>query len=223
MMMNTDRRKSLHNQTVAETARRYESEGYAVAAGKDVEKLPDFLGDYTPDLIAQHASESVIIEVRDRSRLTEDRDLKLLASLLQRQPGWRLDLVFFDEEANKGEPQSDGREPNAGEIQSWAEQAEQFLSAGQWEPAHMVAWSATEAVIRELARELETANDRDPLSMLTALAFEGTISQDEYSTIRNALTQRNALAHGRVLPPNMNATRELLRFIAGHMPSLMSV
>ena len=217
------RNEPLRERIVRETAEHYRAEGYAVAAGDQLDHLPDFLNGYRPDLLARNAEESVVVEVRQRDQLAGDHELKRLPGLVENRSGWRFDLVLFDAKASSDEFAEFGRQPQVQEIQTRVAQADRMLVTGNWEAAHLVAWSAAEAVIRELVRDCELDEAIDPLSMLTKLAYDGHVSQAEYSRLRDALRERNALAHGRVVTPNPGSTAELLRFVTAHMPSEMSL
>jgi hypothetical protein len=58
----------LESQVIAKVADEYRRRGYDVAVKPSGADLPDFLGDFKPDLIARNGTESVVVEVKVGTR-----------------------------------------------------------------------------------------------------------------------------------------------------------
>jgi REase_AHJR-like len=178
-------------------AERYRDEGYEVILrprGKDV---PEFLDRFEPDLIARNGSESVVVEAKTRTDLATDPHLRHLASVINAQPGWRLDLVVTNPEIWPDEVSSGAVERNISEIRSLSQTADRLVSLDEIEAAHMIAWSAAEAAMREVARRQDIPLERKhPQFVMNTLYSEGMLSRSDYEKLQEAMRIRNAVGHG---------------------------
>lgn len=183
-----------------QVVREYRSRGYEVIVEPGREQLPEFLSPFQPDVVARGPGENVVIEIKPRSELARSGELERIAEAVQRQPGWRLELVVAEEPSpSGGTAPSLGREDLAGilgNVRAMLELdpqgAESFGKA-----AFLYAWSAAEVALRLLA-EAEGIEIRrtDAPYLLTQLATHAVISRDEYDFLVHAMRVRNAIAHG---------------------------
>jgi hypothetical protein len=202
-----------------EIARQYRDQGYEVALQPRGEDLPESLDGLEPDLIARTDDETVIVQVKSREDLGRDHRLQHLAARIHEQPGWRLDFVVSSPQRWPDDVPTDALERNDSELRVLVQTASSLLLQGELEAAHLIAWSAMEGAMRELARqsviELES---KDPPFILKTLYSEGPLSRGDYKKLDESRRIRNAVAHGlrhesltpRLVQFTVKATERLL-------------
>jgi len=178
-------------------AEEYRNKGYEVSFHPNPEDLPDFLRNYRPDMIVRRGDEAVIIEVKSRSSLNSSSTqyLRNLAQVVEKHPGWRFELVMTNPEDAAYSPKAEGslQQP---EIETRLQVARQ-LATQHPESAILYSWSLVEATLRLVAEYEGLSLQRfDPLYLVKQLVTEGVISRPEYQLLMNALSLRNAIAHG---------------------------
>jgi hypothetical protein len=125
---------SREKQRARAIAEEYRSKGYEVIEEPSPAQLPDFLASYRPDLLAQRGDEAVIVEVKSRSSLAKDPQIRELARLLQTKPHWNFELVVVGEGARLSIPK--GAQPFArGDILQGLRAAEELVASGFSEAA----------------------------------------------------------------------------------------
>jgi uncharacterized protein YutE (UPF0331/DUF86 family) len=203
---NTERERLL------KLAEEYRNKGYEVLLHPNPEELPNFLRSYRPDMIVRRGEESVIIEVRSRFSLksTSTQYLRNLAQVVEQHPGWRFELVMTNpDDATYSQKAEESFQEN--EIKSRLQVAKQ-LSDQHPESAILYSWSLMEATLRLVAEKEELNLQRfDPLYLVKKLTTEGIISSSEYQILMNALSFRNAIAHGfRTTQITQNSVYEII-------------
>jgi len=187
---------SREKQRARAIAEEYRSQGYTVIEEPSPEQLPDFLSNFHPDLLARKDNEATIIEVKSRSSLAKDSQVRELARLLHPKPNWNFELIIVEDDTPFGsleETQPFKQE----DILQGIETAEKLLASGFNEAALMSAWSTSEATVRLLIEGEDLALDRfDPPYILMQAATNGVISREDYNFLTKVLKRRNALAHG---------------------------
>jgi uncharacterized protein YutE (UPF0331/DUF86 family) len=188
-------------------AEQYRDEGYEVILRPRGKDLPDFLDRLEPDLIARNRSETVVVEIKTKGDLATDHHLRDLAAIVNAQPGWRFDLVVSNPQIWPDAIPSDASERDVSEIRSLTDSAARLLSLGELEAACLIAWSAAEAAMRQVARREAIELERnDSEFVLKTLYAEGILSRGDYEQLQKSMRIRNALAHGLKydrLPPRM--------------------
>ena len=187
---NTERERLL------KLAEEYRDKGYEVLFHPNLEDLPDFLKSYRPDLIVRREDEVVVIEVKSRSSLNSSTQyLRNLAQAVEQHPGWRFELVVANsEDATYFSKAEESLQEH--EIESQLQVAKQLVTK---HPASTIlyAWSLAEATLRLVAAKEGLSLQRfDSLYLVKRLATEGVISRSDYQLLMNALSLRNAVAHG---------------------------
>ena len=205
---NTERERLL------KLAEEYRDKGYEVLFHPNLEDLPDFLKSYRPDLIVRREDEVVVIEVKSRSSLNSSTQyLRNLAQAVEQHPGWRFELVVANSEDvtyfSKAEESLQEHE-----IESQLQVAKQLVTK---HPASTIlyAWSLAEATLRLVAAKEGLSLQRfDSLYLVKRLATEGVISRSDYQLLMNALSLRNAVAHGfKTAQLTPNSVYELIEII----------
>lgn len=186
----------LERQRARALAEEYRSRGYEVIEVPSPEQLPDFLAGYRPDLLIRKGDEAIVVEVKSRSSLGKNPQIRELARLLGSKPHWNFELVVVSEEEQLSAPE--GTRPFEREdILRGIEATERLLEAGFAEAALVLAWTTSEAAVRLLTEAEGIELDRHtPLYVLKQAVMHGVISRDEYNFLTNVMKYRNALAHG---------------------------
>ena len=96
---------SRERQRARAIAEEYRRKGYEVIEQPLPEQLPEFLANYHPDILVKRSDEAIIVEVKSRSSLTKDPQIRELARLVQAEPHWKFELVLVGEEEQLGVPE----------------------------------------------------------------------------------------------------------------------
>jgi uncharacterized protein YutE (UPF0331/DUF86 family) len=177
-------------------AEEYRRQGYEVIEAPSPAQLPDFLSDYRPDLLVQKGDEAIVVEVKSRSSLAKDAQMRDLAQLLQTKPHWNFELVVVGESERMSAPEG-ARPFERDDILQRIEAAEKLIESGFSEAALLLAWSTSEAALRLLIKEEGIVLDHlNPPYILKQAVMNGVIAKDEYNFLTNVIKYRNALVHG---------------------------
>jgi uncharacterized protein YutE (UPF0331/DUF86 family) len=188
---------NLERERLLQLAEEYRDKGYEISFHPNPEDLPDFLRNYRPDMIVRREDEAVIIEVKSRRSLNSSsrQYLQNLAQSVEQHPGWRFELVMTNPEDAVYSPKAESslQQP---EIETRLQVARQ-LATQHPESAILYSWSLVEATLRLVAEHEGMSLQRlDPLYLVKQLVTEGVISRPEYQLLMDALSLRNAIAHG---------------------------
>jgi uncharacterized protein YutE (UPF0331/DUF86 family) len=177
-------------------AEEYRSRGYEVIEEPSPAQLPDFLSGYRPDLLVRKGDEAIVVEVKSRSSLAKDAQIRDLAQLLQTKPHWNFELVVLGEGERISTPEG-ARPFERDDILRRLEAAEKLLESGFSEAALLLAWSTLEATVRLLIEKEGIVLDQlTPPSILKQAVMNGVIARDVYNFLTNVRKYRNALVHG---------------------------
>ncbi len=175
------------------TAEEYRGKGYEVLFDAPLDFLPGFRA----DLLVRRGDEVRVIEVKSRPSLAADPKISELARLIDSKPGWRFELLLVSEPEKLDSPEG-ARSFESGKILQRIEEAERSLQASLPEAAFLLAWSASEAVIRELltAQGVSDTSITSPGYVLDQGIYHGVISRDDYDALTRMRKYRNAIVHG---------------------------
>lgn len=188
---------NLERDRLLQLAEEYRNKGYEISFHPNPEDLPDFLKNYRPDMIVRRGDEAAIVEVKSRRSLNSSsrQYLQNLAQSVEQHPGWRFELVMTNPEDAAYSPKAESslQQP---EIETRLQVARQ-LATQHPEAAILYSWSLVEATLRLVAEHEELILQRlDSLYLVKQLVTEGVISRPEYHLLMDALSLRNAIAHG---------------------------
>lgn len=188
---------NLERERLLKIAEEYRNKGYEVFFHPSPEDLPNFLKNYRPDMIVRREDEAVIIEVNSRRSLNSSAGqyLQNLAQSVEQHPGWRFELVMTNPEdvAYSSKAESSLQES---EIEARLQVARQ-LALQHPDSAILYSWSLVEATLRLVAEHEGLILQRlDPFYLVKQLVTEGVILRSEYQLLMDALSLRNAIAHG---------------------------
>ena len=175
------------------TAEEYRSKGYEVL----LEAPLDFMPGFRADLLVRKGDEARVIEVKSRSSLTADPKISELARITEAMPGWTFELVLVGEPEKVDSPEG-ARSFESARILRRLEESERSLQVELPEAAFLLAWSASEAVIRELlaAQGVSGKSITSPGYVLDQGLYHGVISRNDYDALTRMRKYRNAIIHG---------------------------
>jgi uncharacterized protein YutE (UPF0331/DUF86 family) len=186
---------------------RYEDEGFTFTAPPDAVKLPDFLGSYVPDALAQKPGRNVVIEIKRRETpAATERGLRDIRRLIEGRPDWRLDVVLMGVD-----PLQSVTIPPAepGAISNRINEVRSLIADGYLRPAFLVAWSLLEAALLMLDGEA-TNHPRTPGTVVQTLAMNGYIEPEIEQRMRALISLRNRIVHGDLTAEPATADVELV-------------
>lgn len=184
---------------LAQLAEEYRSKGYQVWVEPSAAELPEWLRLYRPDLVAQSADDSVVVEVRSRPSLSKDSSLSNLAAAIEKMPGWRFDLVVVSPRRRAATPL--GASLRADEIRDRLSQVDRLLQQRLLDAAFVLAWATAEASMREVAAQSNIAlPELAPSKVIKTLYSQGVLSKEAYDNLVAAMQIRNAIVHGFAPP-----------------------
>lgn len=188
---------NIERERLLKLAEEYRDKGYEVSIHPNPEDLPDFLKNYQPDMIVRRENEAVIIEVKTRSSLNSSSGqyLSNLAQAIEQHPGWRFELVMTNPDNSTYLLKAESSLQET-EIEPRLQVARQ-LATQHPESAILYSWSLVEATLRLIAENEGLSLQRsDPLYLVKQLTTEGVVSRSDYQLLMDALSSRNAIAHG---------------------------
>jgi hypothetical protein len=196
--------------------------GYDVVVEPRGRDLPSFLAHATPDLIARRGDENLVVEVRRLRRDVDPTRLSAVAERVAREPGWRFVLMATRPE----DATEDGELATLDEatLRQRLAEADALPEKGHPEAALMVAWAATEGIIRLLVARHRIPIERDDAPVLIrTLASEGYVDEHAFRELNDAFRLRSAVAHGRrSLEHGFTAeAHEATRALARHSQALL--
>lgn len=202
---------SLEKQRARAVAEDYRSRSFEVIEEPSPDQLPDFLSAYRPDLLIRKGDVAIVVEVKTRASLAADPQVRDLAQLLQKHPGWSFELVVVGEQEKLDTPET-ARPFDRVDIQKSMQTAGELLDSGFAEAGFVLAWSGLEATVRLLTEEEGITLDRfTPLYILKQAVTNGVISRDDYNLLMSALKYRNAVVHGfKVTSFDSDIARDLI-------------
>jgi hypothetical protein len=182
--------------TLKRVAADYRQQGYRVVAPATPDALPAFLRDCQPDLIAERDDDHVVVEIKAAGTLRGANELVVLAERVEKQPGWRLELVTFKE-----------RDPDAAAVS--AEWLERMLAPVHASPTADGRFASAYLldVLGVLLRGI-AVNTRSPVANMAgdeiarSLAFKGIIDAALLTRIEYVFRWHKSLMRGLAPAPS---------------------
>jgi uncharacterized protein YutE (UPF0331/DUF86 family) len=185
------------NQRLREVAREYRKRGYEVLVEPSPAQLPSFLAPFRIDLLARNDEETVVIEVRTQGSLTSAPELDAIARVLQHRPQWRFELVVTNPRDRDALRFADATSLGMSEIVLRLQEARELSDDEHGEAALLLAWSATEALLRYIAdAEAIQVRSHSPAQVIKSLYTYGVLDMEQYEVLQAGLETRNRLIHG---------------------------
>lgn len=170
----------------------YKQRGYKVTVSPPAKQLPKFLSRFKPDIVAEGPRESVVIEVRSPSRQRGTDYWKDLSTVVQKHPGWRLELVL-----NGPSKRGVSETMDEGLVRKRLDEGQKLAELGMLAASLLITWSAAEAAMRLASKHNEIAlPDLSPATVITRLYSDGLIGREEYDFLLESMRMRNTVGHG---------------------------
>lgn len=172
--------------------RAYVKQGYRISHPARGEPLPGFLAGLEPDLVAESADDRVVVLVRPGDTLRGSNDLVTLAERVDKEPGWRLELIAV-------RPSEFGRFKVLDDLIA---QATRYLGQGMPDTAVIVAEAAVHEALTIVAWPHDRrVTEKSPERIAHDLVTQGLIGADDYETVRATRRLRDlALTSGHEAP-----------------------
>lgn len=184
-------------QRLRELAREYRQQGYDVIVAPQASQLPAFLHEFCIDMLARNEHEQVVLEVRSQASMTNTPELDAIARVIQAHEGWRFELVVTNPRDREPAFLRGAQTLTRQDIAYRIREARQLSAQEHGEAAILLAWSATEALLRAIATdEAVPLVQHDPAQLIKSLFTFGLLDRAQYEVLQNTLTIRNTLAHG---------------------------
>ncbi|MBC8161605.1 MAG: hypothetical protein H7Z42_10345 [Roseiflexaceae bacterium] len=185
------------HQRLLEIAREYRQNGYEVIIEPEAQQLPIFLAHFKVDLLARSQEENVIVEVRTQESLTNTPELDALAKALEDKSSWRLELVVTNPKDQTALPFRNATSLTKQDISYRLREARQLSDQEHGEAAFLLAWSATEALLRQMV-EIEgvPAVQHQTSQVVKTLYVHGVIDKTQYTLLQEGQHTRNIVVHG---------------------------
>ena len=136
-------------ESIEKLAAKYKRQGYDVVIHPSREQLPSVLRQFRPDLIARREDDKVVVEMKSHQELFTERDLVPIAEQVAKLQGWRLELQVVGQTRQARQKTAAPLSPEDA-LRRLASAAALLKSKDQ-ESALVVAWSAFEAVLRQMS------------------------------------------------------------------------
>ena len=173
-------------------AQEYRAKQYRVVVGPSQRELPEFLRGFEPDLLVSSDDDRAVVEVKQRRSLIGDEQFARIAQAVERQPGWRLELVLVPTEVETEDPLPDSAD--VARVRALLAQANELRHSGI---AIVPAFAAAEnAMLIAAARAGLELPSRSPNGLLKTLFAYGLLSREAYDDLTEAMQIRNEVAHG---------------------------
>jgi hypothetical protein len=193
----TLQRTANEHQRLREVAREYRNRGYEVLVEPRPDQLPTFLASFRVDILARSAEENVIVEVRTQESLANAPELDLIAQALHNKPSWRFELVVTNPRDRSFMHFKDATSLNYLDIVSRLREARHLSDQEHGEAALLLAWSATEALLRYIAdSEAIPVTQHNSSQIIKSLFTYGVLDKEQYQTLQEGLDARNMVVHG---------------------------
>lgn len=194
---------TLERQAVERVAREYQEKGYDVTIAPAVSELPDFLREFTPDIIARSSKECVVVEVKNWVSAADNDRLRAIARKVDR-PGWRFVVV-----SPGGSDRSPGpalQDLDETQVVALLDESAELRQRILIHAAILIGWAGLEAAMRRVARaNAIEARRSDPGALLRELVSNGIVDRERYRDLSEVLRVRSAVAHGFVLPDTVDS------------------
>eukprot|EP01012_Entosiphon_sulcatum_P036303 TRINITY_DN46259_c0_g1_i1.p1 TRINITY_DN46259_c0_g1~~TRINITY_DN46259_c0_g1_i1.p1 ORF type:complete len:212 (+),score=24.81 TRINITY_DN46259_c0_g1_i1:51-686(+) len=169
-----------------------ESEGYEVLVHPTKSVLPEFFGDYRPDVVAFRSDKKLAVEIKSRSNSLSER-LSNIARKFHGQPGWEFRVLWIEDR----KPAADLPVVSRADISARLKESVQMARGGHQHAAFLLAWASLEALARSLKSD-EFRKPQTPGRLIQILSEEGYFTPDEADYLREFVAHRNSIIHGDI-------------------------
>jgi uncharacterized protein YutE (UPF0331/DUF86 family) len=170
----------------------YEERGFSFVVAPGAESLPDFLGSYRPDAIAQKEGENVIIEIIRQQHSPGEQPLADLREGLANHKDWKLNIIYARE---RPEDLIVIPVPRLDMLKQQIAEVETLEATGHHRAAFVLSWSVLEAVLNRV-KESGPHRIRAAGQVVQTLTMDGHIGAATERKLRELSDLRNRIVHG---------------------------
>jgi len=204
--MSTEVFSQLERKRLLDIAREYQEKGYHVEM--ESSNFPEFLQGHEPDLVVTSNEDNVIVEIVSSQSINNRTRLGQLAETVESMPGWRFELVVTNPRTKTYEDIS------IEECRNRLWEAHTLYEQRMTISSLLIAWSATEALLRKLANTEKLSRQiRSPVRLVKTLYSLGVLSRSEYESLNKAAQARNTAIHGFEFSENLSSRTTLYELI----------
>ncbi len=184
---------TVERRKVRSLARRYRREGYRVEFPDRGGAVPSFLDQTRPDLIAESASDNVVIQVKRGDKVRGANDMVEIAERVARQPGWRFELVTVRAPALQTHVSADV-------MRTFTHELRRAMDAGLLDLAHLSALALVEQLLTEVAVANHLKVQDSSARNAEELVVQGVIPTHALKTLDEAALVRKQVFEGAATP-----------------------
>ena len=189
---------------------RYEHQGFTFIVHPSSPMLPEFVGSYRPDALAQKPGFNIAIEIKSRNSSTAERSIVEIRRKFVDRSDWRLDVVLATADPMR---LTSIRRPAPAIVHDRLKEVATLNRDGHSRAAFLLAWSLLEAALHAIGGET-SSHPRTPGAVVQALAMNGSIDADMERRLRGLTDLRNRIVHGDLsLEPTSDDVQVLLSAI----------
>jgi hypothetical protein len=205
----TGSRRDEATRTRRSLAREYRRRGYDVVEQPRGDGLPEFLHDFSPDLVVRKEGDCAVVVIKTREEVIGSNEIVEMAARVDAQPGWRLEFVSL------GRRKVAAAGPSEQGLEQLMASALAVYDAGERNLALISLVSVAEELLRDVALEQRIrTRDQDIRTIIGALEFEGLIDEATTSVLERAWERRNELVHGGAAATVGPSRDEMHRIVA---------
>ena len=169
-----------------------QAEGYRVFREPSRRMVPQFFGNYTPDIVGFRDGRNLAVEVRssEHSGLPE---IGAVTKLFDGHKDWEFRLVWVP----AGEKAQRLRKQTNKTVFEFVNQCKELAHQGSHAAAFLLSWATLEAMGR-LLMEDNLGRPQTPARIIEKLAGEGIATPSEAQRLRELSKLRNSLIHGEL-------------------------
>jgi hypothetical protein len=172
-------------------ARKYRKLGYSVVELPAAADMPAFLYGFAPDLVATSEDDKVVLEIKRAADLKGCNEIKELAAVVDRQAGWRFELIALA--AGPG----DVVVPSEEKLERLMARGLALHEAGYGEAAIIFLVSVLEELIRDVGLQHGLKGYRESTrAIVRELEFRGIVGGEVVDALDTGWDRRNRIVHG---------------------------
>jgi REase_AHJR-like len=190
--MNIDQR--LHH-----AADRYQASGYHVVLRPGPDDLPNFAKSFKVEIVAKRDDGCVLASAKNsQSDLEADLEIPRYAEIIEKEPGWRFDVIVLAPESQPIPDKREATEPSEEDARRALGDVERMLQAGFVQQALIAAWAVLETAMRRRlqANGEEAGWGLSPRTMLNELYSCGVLQNSVFRDLEGLYQARSAVVHG---------------------------
>ena len=186
----------------------YVEQGFTFTVQPQRAQLPEFLGSYQPDAIAQKPGINIAVEVKQTASPGTQRSLQDIRRLFEGHPDWQFTVAYIGSNPLKSLAI---RPATPAAIRKRMNEVTELFDQGHRSAAIVIAWSVLEAAVHRIDNEA-SGRPRTPAMVVQTLAQLGYIEPTIERRMRALIELRNKIVHGDLDAEPAKADVDLVLF-----------